>query len=73
MDPDVALSNARDALTRYRFAQDAQEREEDQTSPASDQHRVNAEDAASDLAGAFEALDGWMSGRGFAPAAWPRP
>lgn len=62
VDPDTALANLRNALTRYRAAQgwdfpDSAEAAE-------------AGSAADDLADAAEALDGWLTGGGFLPAAW---
>jgi hypothetical protein len=56
MDPDKALANARAALAAYRSADSSRD----------------AEQAAIDLAEAFEALDEWMSKKGFPPRAWDR-
>lgn len=60
MDIDVALETARDALAAYRAAQDAGDTD-------------GMAGSAATLADSFGAIDGWMSARGFAPAAWPRP
>lgn len=58
MDPDKALSNAREALAIYRKAEDELCGDYD------------AAAAAEVLADSFEALDGWLSKGGFKPAAW---
>ena len=57
MDPDAALTNAREALARLRGAQDADLADE-------------TSEHAEELADAFEALDGWLSKGGFLPAPW---
>lgn len=58
MDPEKALKNARKALKKFYEA------------PGSG---TEEGDAAADLAEAFEALDGWLSKKGFLPKAWARP
>lgn len=59
MDPDAALANARTLVARLRRAQ------------AQGQDQAVASVAA-ELADAFDALDDWLSGGGFLPAAWAR-
>jgi hypothetical protein len=60
MDPNEALRNAREALSRMRH--------ELSFSQARDWNTI--EEKAEDLADAFEALDGWLSKGGFLPSAW---
>jgi hypothetical protein len=55
MDPNEALKNAREAAARILTMSNAE--------------RPEGEDA-NDLAEAFEALDGWLTGGGFPPDAW---
>lgn len=60
MDPDEALKNARAALAAYRKAQD------------NESESAIVEEASDELADAFEALDGWLSKKGFPPRDWDR-
>jgi hypothetical protein len=57
VDPEQALKNARDACERIV-----------ETEPGT----VARDDAAADLAEAFDALDSWLSRGGFLPRDWAR-
>lgn len=57
MDPDKALQDAREALQDYR---DAEQRWSE----------LGMANAAEGLAGAFQALDEWLSRGGFLPRDW---
>lgn len=59
MDPDAALDDAREAVTKWRAAA------EDDLAGNDDEH-----DAAYDLVESFEALDQSLSGGGFLPRRW---
>ena len=61
MDPDTALANLRNALARLRAAEGHQP-----NSHEAFQHAA----AATEVADAAEALDGWLTGGGFLPATW---
>lgn len=58
MDPDAALARCLAALAAFRKAQD--EGDADDLLVAT----------GTELADAFEALDGWLSGGGFRPRRW---
>jgi hypothetical protein len=62
MDPNEALKRARKAAARIRELQD----KEDLTKEEAEEHEQEHEN----LVESFEALDGWLSGGGFLPAAW---
>jgi hypothetical protein len=59
MDPNEALKDARAALVALNTARNAGD-------------VSGFEEAAIELADAFEALDGWIAKGGFLPTAWDR-
>ncbi len=70
MDPNAALANARKALAEFRAAEAATRTQGPLTTIRGVGQMIDMAEAASDLADAFEALDGWMSKQGYAPAEW---
>ena len=62
MDPNTALEEALAACADYLSAVEG----------TADVGAPTAEEAASNLVNAFEALDGWLSRGGFLPRRWER-
>lgn len=66
MDVNAALDQAREALARIR----AREARQDDIDP--DLYDQMNDDDAETIIDRFEAIDGWLSGKGFLPSDWQR-